>query len=139
MQTFMPYPDYLRSAGVLDYRRLGKQRVEAKQVLLALTNPDYGWQHHPATNMWRGHESELAAYGLQVCVEWVQRGYKDSLRGWFLDQYLALPPSSKPSWFGDPAFHVSHQSNLLRKDPVFYGPLFPGVPDDLPYLWPVTA
>jgi hypothetical protein len=32
--------------------------------------------------------------------------------------------------------HRSHQSNLIRKDPAFYGPLFPGVPDDLDYVWP---
>ena len=33
--------------------------------------------------------------------------------------------------------HLSHQSNLVRKDREFYAPLFPGVPDDLPYIWPV--
>jgi hypothetical protein len=44
----------------------------------------------------------------------------------------ALPP-----WLGDPAFHRSHQSSLIRKDPGHYGPLFPGVPDDLDYVWPV--
>jgi hypothetical protein len=43
----------------------------------------------------------------------------------------ALPP-----WLGDPDFHLSHQSALVRKDPDFYGPLFPGVPDDLEYVWP---
>ena len=38
---------------------------------------------------------------------------------------------------GDPLFHRSHQSALLRKDPSFYRPLFgPDVPDDLPYVWP---
>ena len=46
----------------------------------------------------------------------------------------ALPP-----WLGDPALHRSHQSALLRKDPDFYGPRFPEVPDDLPYVWPVRS
>jgi len=46
----------------------------------------------------------------------------------------ALPP-----WLGDAALHRSHQSALLRKDPEFYGPRFPGVPDDLPYVWPVRS
>ncbi len=41
-----------------------------------------------------------------------------------------------PRWLGDPDFHLAHQSALVRKDPDFYGPLFPGVPDDLPYVWP---
>ena len=43
MQTFLPYPDFVKSAQCLDYRRLGKQRVEAKQILeinLMLTNTD---------------------------------------------------------------------------------------------------
>lgn len=33
MQTFLCYPDFNKSAQVLDYRRLGKQRVEAWQIL----------------------------------------------------------------------------------------------------------
>jgi len=32
MQTFLPYADFKESAQCLDYRRLGKQRVEAKQI-----------------------------------------------------------------------------------------------------------
>ncbi|WP_344904429.1 hypothetical protein [Actinomadura meridiana] len=41
-----------------------------------------------------------------------------------------------PPWLGDPALHRSHRSALVRKDPDFYGPRFPGVPADLPYVWP---
>lgn len=33
MQTFLPFPDFARSAKVLDNKRLGKQRIEAKQIL----------------------------------------------------------------------------------------------------------
>lgn len=33
MQTFLPYPDFAESAKVLDNGRLGKQRLEAKQIL----------------------------------------------------------------------------------------------------------
>ncbi|AEV76017.1 hypothetical protein MycrhN_5548 [Mycolicibacterium rhodesiae NBB3] len=43
-----------------------------------------------------------------------------------------------PPWLGDEALHRSHQSALSRKDPAHYGPLFPGVPDDLPYVWPAA-
>ena len=35
--------------------------------------------------------------------------------------------------------HRSHQSSLVRKDATHYGPLFPEVPDDLPYVWPVRS
>jgi len=35
MQTFLPYADFARCAEVLDPRRLGKQRVEALQIMRA--------------------------------------------------------------------------------------------------------
>lgn len=136
MQTFLPYPDFAQSAAALDYRRLGKQRVEAKQIYLALTEPDYGWKNHPAVKMWIGHETALLAYGATICSEWRARGYKDSLLPWFNErfcgQFLQFP-----HWLLDEKFCLSHRSNLVRKDPDFYRPLFPNVPDNLPYIWPV--
>ena len=36
MQTFLPYPNFADSLDCLDYRRLGKQRVEAFQIINAL-------------------------------------------------------------------------------------------------------
>ena len=54
MQTFLPYPDFAKSAACLDNKRLNKQIVECYQILRAITDPTYGWQNHPAVNMWRG-------------------------------------------------------------------------------------
>jgi len=148
MQTFLPYPSFARSAAVLDHRRLGKQRVEALQIVRALTRTDYGWQHHPAVLMWRDHQEALVAYGSAVCDEWCRRGSPDTC----LEQMLgeigldsarsqrelrlagALPP-----WLGRRAFHRSHRSALVRKQPEWYRPLFPGVPADLAYVWPSRA
>jgi hypothetical protein len=42
VQTFLPYPDFRRTAEVLDSPRLGKQRVETLQILRALELPEYG-------------------------------------------------------------------------------------------------
>jgi hypothetical protein len=42
-----------------------------------------------------------------------------------------------PPWLGDNTFHASHKSNLLRKDPVWYGQFGWSEPTDLPYVWPV--
>ena len=67
VQTFLPYADFAASAAVLDKPRLGKQRVEALQVLRALTYPTYGWKRHPAVRMWAGFERGVAACGLAVC------------------------------------------------------------------------
>lgn len=36
MQTFLPYEDFNQSTAVLDRQRLGKQRVEALQLLKAI-------------------------------------------------------------------------------------------------------
>lgn len=139
MQTFLPSADFSLSASLLDYRRLGKQRVECKQILLALDKTSGGWVNHPAVKMWRGHRASLAYYGFVMCSEWIARGYNDSLRPYFVDEYQRAAAVShfQPDWLGDSAFHLSHQSNLVRKDAAFYAPLFPGVPDDLPYVWPV--
>jgi hypothetical protein len=126
---------------VLDAPRLGKQRVETLQVLRANTVPDYGWRHHPAAKMWAGRLPALVAYGLAMTDAWIALGHADTVRA----QLLEFAPEADgarqedlemPRWLGDPAFHESHRSNLVRKDPVFYRPIFGDVPDDLPYVWP---
>jgi len=145
VQTFLPYPSLARSAAVLDAPRLGKQRVETLQILRALELPDYGWANHPAVMMWRGCTPALVAYGL-ACVEaWTAPGRADStgpLIAEFAPEVVGLGEEElladhlMPAWWGDDAVHRSHRSALLRKDPEFYGPLFGGEPDDLPYCWP---
>jgi hypothetical protein len=132
VNTFLPYADFIQSAKALDYRRLGKQRVEAWQILNALLGNSKGWTNHPATNMWRGHERSLCEYGIAICDEWIRRGYKDTMRERFITMHSQLPNTGLPEFIGDLEFHVSHQSNLKRKDADHY--TFE-VPDDLPYLW----
>ena len=36
MQTFLPYPNFVASARALDTKRLGKQRVDTRQIQNAL-------------------------------------------------------------------------------------------------------
>lgn len=134
MQTFLPYPNFHLSAQSLDRQRLGKQRVECKQIYNALTAGG-GWAHHPAVKMWRGHEDSLLLYGSIMCEEWKRRGYEDNLMPFF--EAHCHGDFRFPLWLGDPEFHRSHQSNLKRKLPEHYGPMWPDVPPDLPYVWPV--
>ncbi|MGV0851518.1 MSMEG_6728 family protein [Mycolicibacterium phlei] len=149
MQTFLPCPRFDDTARVLDARRLGKQRVETIQVVRALTVPGYGWRHHPAAAMWAGYEEALVRYGLDICAEWCRLGRADTCAATMLTDLTAgtgieLPRSQDelaavgevPPWLGDPAFHRSHQSSLVRKDPEHYRRFFPDVPDDLEYVWP---
>ena len=159
IQTFLPYESFRESARCLDYRRLGKQRVECKQLLLALGVPvgehepkRSSWVSHPATRMWSGHELSLAYYGQVVCREWRERGYKDTLLPQFKDAYEWLQGrwngdrhvfgvngrgSTYPEWLGCEALHASHRSNLLRKNRQHYGQFGWSEADDLPYVWPV--
>lgn len=144
MQTFLPYPSFRLSAAVLDQKRLGKQRVENLQIMKALAAPseNKGWANHPAVKMWRTYETSLLHYAYAVCVEWhIVRGFDDTcLRKTtevFWDSpYLYNEDWVHPWWFGDKQFHLSHQSNLLRKDPEHYDKIFRGIPDNLEYVWP---
>jgi hypothetical protein len=141
VQTFLPFPDFSESARVLDAPRLGKQRVEALQVLRAIVLPSYGWQTHPAMLMWRGYVPALTRYALDMTDEWTGRGHADTTRPLieeFAPEAATAVTLAMPSWLGDDALHLSHRSNLVRKAPEFYSPLFPGVPADLPYVWPGT-
>lgn len=151
MQTFLPCADFDASATVLDARRLGKQRVEVIQVLRALTVPGYGWRHHPAAAMWAGYEEALVRYGLQICAQWCRSGRADTCATTLVTDLGATVGTTTirsqaeldaagelPPWLGDPDFHRSHQAALVKKDPEHYRPLFPDVPDDLPYVWPAS-
>ena len=151
MQTFLPYSDFDRCAEVLDDRRLGKQRVEALQIMRALTAEVYGWKSHPAVLMWKGHEEALAAYAMAICAEWCHRGFADTCAATIrADAHSAgvfsvrsqaelLAADRLPPWLGDESLHRSHRSALVRKDPAWYRECFPDVADDLPYEWPVRV
>lgn len=148
MQSFLPYPDFSASAAVLDARRLGKQRVEAVQLLRGLTVPGYGWRHHPAVKMWAGYEEALVRYGLDICAAWVAGGRPDTCAATLVQdlaqgcevseirQQAELEQAGElPPWLGDEDLHRSHRSALLRKDPEWYSRYFDD-PQDLPYVWP---
>jgi len=134
MQTFLPYPDFIQSVKVLDYRRLGKQRVETFQVLNILLErtPTKGWRNHPVTRMWAGYEEALKLYQNFTILEWIDRGYNNNMKFEQIDHKNIL----LPKWFGNKEFHRSHRSNLLRKDYEYYSQYF-DEPSDLEYYWPV--
>lgn len=138
MQTFLPLPDFAASAACLDYRRLGKQRVEAWQILQTLTGASSGWRNHPAVRMWKGHEWSLCIYGATCCDEWASRGYTDNLYSRFREVAATVPIGPHPAWLGDPAFHASHRAALLAKDPAHYSQFGWTETPALDYLWPVT-
>lgn len=137
MQTFLPYPDYRESAKVLDNRRLGKQRVEVLQILNAIQDPNRrGWQNHPCTRMWRAHVPALIEYGVAICDEWIQRGFRDTVREKLLSRLDNGASPEPPAWLGDPELHASHRSRLLQKDFEHYRQ-FGWTEPVMEYIWPV--
>jgi hypothetical protein len=151
MQTFTPYSDFTATARALDTKRLGKQRVEVIQIVRALTVPGYAWASHPAVLMWQGYEEALGRYGLTMCTVWTERGFADTCAETIMADLRSIGIESirgydelagdgaLPDWLFDPELQRSHQSALIRKEPEHYRRLFPGVGDDLPYVWPVRS
>lgn len=135
MQTFMPYSDYKQVAKCLDRQRLGKQRVECKQILKAILHGG-GWTNHPAVKMWVGYEHSLCVYAMEMCEEWELRGYTDNLYEEFYDKANDLPWTPVPWWVPYEKLILSHRSNLLRKNYFYYRRFGWDVPDNIPYYWP---
>ena len=138
MQTFLPYDCFYESAKALDYRRLGKQRVEAMQLvnstykLLQDPNAKVGWANHPARTMWTGYMDALKHYHNVIVEEWIRRGFKNTMKLYEIPSSIVLP-----HWLGDERIHASHRSNLIRKDPAYYSQFNWAESADIPYHWPV--
>ena len=117
MQTFLPYQSYRKTFKTLDYRRLGNQRVEAKQILNVLLDrtETKGWRNHPITRMWEGYEPALQLYHNMCIEEWVNRGYNNNMELENITEMIV-----DPNWLGNKRFHSSHRANLLRKDLEYY-------------------
>jgi len=141
MQTFITDFDLEKSAGNLDDKRLGKQRLEAVQIAKILLGMiDSRWKNHPAVLMWKGYEPFLIKkYLRSIIKEWVKRGYKNNI---ILKDYKILYRAVyhmepiAPSWVTKELI-ISHRSKLIAKDPEYYGPKWPDTPADLEYIWPV--
>lgn len=142
MQTFLPYPSFRRSLECLDNKRLGKQRVEAMQLVNALERGNGAWYNHPAAQMWVNNISALKLYHDTAIAVWKSRGFKNTMERYYPFVAEEVVNSIKggsltyPEWFGNEDFHASHRSNLLRKDPAHYGQFGWTEPHDLPYIWP---
>ncbi len=133
MQTFLPYPNIEKSLRVLDSQRLGKQRVEAFQILNILLNrtTTKAWRNHPAVKMWKGYTNALKLYLNLSINEWVFRGYKNNMKFENIKGKIIFP-----HWYGNKKFHSSHKGNLLRKNKEYYSKFSWKESPKLPYVWP---
>ena len=132
MQTFLPYSSFRKSFKILDYRRLGKQRVAAMQILnIILERTDRpGWRNPPIVRMWDGYSAALQLY-FNMCVEeWINRGYNNNMLLEDITEDIVYP-----HWLGNEKFHSSHRANLLRKDREYYSQFGWRENSELPYVW----
>ena len=136
MQTFLPYESFEKSAQTLDWRRLGKQRVEGMQIINAITGkkrkdgkPYKGWINHPCSVMWKDYVPALKHYTNVFIQEWINRGYNNNME--FYDTGKII----MPDWIGNEKFHSSHRANLLRKDYEYYSQFGWTESPEKPYVW----
>lgn len=146
----------------LDNKRLGKQRLEAAQMIRILEVYDQtgevqgGYSKHPALQMWKGHTDALKAYFNLCVLAWIKRGFKNTYSLYPVDheRYRIVPGDFDgttttfdeefdeycfPKWFGFAPLILSHRAALLRKNPKHYA----SYDDDFivpyytrGYLWP---
>lgn len=147
----------------LDFRRLGKQRLEAKQLIDILKMIDngedvsnVGFSSHPVTQMWIGYTNALKAYYNLCLQEWIDRGYNNTMKKYDIDETKFINREVKfdgikttfisedteysfPPFASFKPFILTHKAALYKKDPNFYAgflndELEPYV--NLGYLWP---
>ena len=130
MQTFLPYSNFQKTAEVLDWRRLGKQRVEGMQIIKTILTPEQkGWQNHPIVIMWTPYVQALMVYTNTIINEWIKRGYNNNMELYKIGSIIM------PDWLGNKKFHASHRANLLRKDYEYYSKFGWGENPKSPYVW----
>lgn len=138
VNTFLPYADFSQSASVLDMKRLGKQRLEARQIIRILEGQTTtkGYRNHPAVAMWKDNVEALKLYYNTIVKEWINRGYKNTMELYEIGSETSNIPM--PWWFNNPDFHYAHQASLVRKNETYYQDKF-----QLPkkylkkgYIWP---
>ncbi len=146
----------------LDYKRLGKQRVEAKQIIDILEYydengemPDAGWTNHKVTKMWIGHTKALKVYFNYVVRQWVKRGYKNNYEYYDVEDCEIIEckfdgtrakfskkadENTFPIWYSFPPFYLSQRAALIMKEKDYYEDIF--LDDEVEpymykgYLWP---
>ena len=187
MQTFLPFSvfffytsDQIKQLSIynilacsfyyslvcLDNKRLGKQRVEANQLIGIITirkqfqltglvdknrlatlkkeSPavKFGWINHPATLLWEDYLNELKLY-YNLCIEvWKSRKNRNGLPMKNNMKHHAIPQPTeytKVPWFlTNLRFITGHQSALLFKEPKHYEQYKWNVEPKLDYIWTHT-
>ncbi|CAH6418213.1 Hypothetical protein HVR_LOCUS80 [uncultured virus] len=147
MMTFIVIGDFILNAQLLDDQRLGKQRVEARQIINAIQNGGKriidpstgmnravlgGWVNHPIVIAWRPFVTALKYYTNCIIMEWVRRGNNNTIPLFELPSLIMMP-----WWVKWDRLHQSHRAMLYRKNPFYYYNKFTIDPEYLlhGYIW----
>lgn len=154
IQTWLPLPSYQESVRSLRMEELGIQRYHVLELMETIHEVPENSSQLPldyqrieieddmekAYNMWKGFELQLCEYGLTACDEWSQRRSKRDPMYSKIEFHMECATTedadaSKPNWFGDVDFHLSHQAALVRLDEKHYRSYFL-VDHERPLEWP---
>ncbi len=134
MQVFIPEFDFVTCAQVLDRQRLGKQRVEARNILVVLlgkpawcSDKEYNYllryKNAPQVLQWKESEICLIDYLRCICAEWKKRGYIDNCWQQSLETCKEILKDKDPAalvyqkpWWLDMYYVLRHRNTLLYKN-----------------------
>jgi hypothetical protein len=153
MQTFLLSDNHTLTAQLLDYKRLGKQRLECTQlmdVLLRkaglLNDGKTGWNNHVAIDYWYDEKNKqnylpaLILYTDVMIAEWVKRGYNNTLEINKWKTLVKIHPNlfnfGLPPWTTNSEKIIeSHRARVLQKDENFYFAKFVEFDISVPENW----
>lgn len=157
MQVFLPHDTFRQSVAVLDRLRLQNQIYRECKTLIC-----GGWKNHPAAKMWAPYRWQLCAYALTGIREMRKRrmylpshpffcnwdpNKLSAYESWLYGKMTEIQREGEgegvnqpPHFLGNFMLHASHRSQLLRKDPEWYGQFnWREAPGEFEYLWPIDA
>jgi hypothetical protein len=109
--TFVTADTPMECAKVLSTKHLGKQRLEAYQIIRVLLGQQNGYKNHPICKMWYENVDGLKYY-YNCCIdEWVARGFKNTMV-----KYDDIKDPALPWWFTNKQIQACHMASLVRKN-----------------------
>lgn len=151
MQTWLTRVSWRAASQDLESRQAVLQTIEAYDLfeyLLGYSDESKEAPPAPLQRMWQGHEYSLGIYAMTMGERVHKLGIKDEIffkthdlfQQWKKDAKEdgePIPSWVTPPWARDTDVMRSHRSNLVRRWPRQYSPIFLKTPDNMPYVWPL--
>lgn len=135
---WLPFANVKANIDVLTDAHICDVVFEGMQCLRDIHEPSVAGRDERA---WRNHPAGLLFYIIAAEAEMRRRGMDGEPRvfsafTWISRRSATMSPQM-PSWYGDPAFHESQRSHLIRVNPLHYARRLPPTTRlELPVIWP---